>query len=208
VPTGVDEDAAVDERRIESRAVFFDVDAVSTRRREDAGVEIAVEIRRRGRPVDLEAVGVEAGRAAATVVAQETPINEEEEGRPAAKRSHGIDYTLRKSSRTRHTKLPDLSSRPRVSAFSGITPCSGRIAGLLGDSSSSRSGGPHIEQKWATLAFSGERLVMEGRARRSSPRFELVLQRNSNRASTAVVARLRPGCPLARSAAWAATLCR
>ena len=69
--------------------------------------------------------------------------------------------------------------------------------------------GPHIEQKWATLAPSaGSVSSWNSRAvSGSSERLNWSSQRNSKRAlRQRVVPRLRPGWPLARSAAWAAIL--
>lgn len=69
--------------------------------------------------------------------------------------------------------------------------------------------GPHMEQKWATLAPSAGRvsswnsLAFQG----SRERLNWSSQRNSKRAFERALSRIwAPGSPLARSAAWAASL--
>ncbi|CFP64767.1 Uncharacterised protein [Bordetella pertussis] len=69
--------------------------------------------------------------------------------------------------------------------------------------------GPHIEQKCATFIESLGRvsswnsLAVSG----SRPRLNWSSQRNSKRAFDSALSRMAaPGCPLARSAAWAAIL--
>src|SRR5690606_40711874 len=67
--------------------------------------------------------------------------------------------------------------------------------------------GPHMEQKCATLADSlGSVSSWKARAVSGSrPRLNWSSQRNSKRALDRALSRIcAPGCPLARSAAWAA----
>ena len=69
--------------------------------------------------------------------------------------------------------------------------------------------GPHMEQKWATLADSlGRVSSWNSRALSGSrPRLNWSSQRNSKRALDKALSRIcAPGWPLARSAAWAASL--
>src|SRR5207247_9489065 len=106
-------------------------------------------------------------------------------------------------------KVSDISANPASIASVEVRPLSSAYARLSAVIRIEQNFGPHIEQKCAVFAGSaGSVSSWNDRAvSGSSERLNWSSQRNSNLAfDNASSQPCAPGCPLARSAAWAAIL--